>query len=154
MFSETEDIRDTVNHLIELCHDAELGYAAAADFLPPDELALRTELIQYSWQRRDFAKRLETELREIGESPVHHGTLAGALHRGWLHLRKTIAPDDRHAILNECARGDAIALEAYRNAVTSPGLFGSMVEAINEQYDAIKQTHDRIVELDLLPMNS
>jgi uncharacterized protein (TIGR02284 family) len=143
MSTATAEIKDVVNNLIEVCHDGELGFAAASTAVSADEPLLKSELLQYSRQRREFSADLDSELQRTGEEPVTHGTVSGALHRGWMNLKQAIAANDRYSILAECERGEDAAVSAYRQALAAamPGAIGDLVST---QFQAAKRVHDRV----------
>jgi uncharacterized protein (TIGR02284 family) len=146
MTTAIDEVRDTVNHLIEICHDGEQGFLTASQALPPDEALIKSELVQYSNQRREFAADLESEVMQMGEEPATHGTVGGSIHRGWLHLKHAITTNHVHAILAECERGEDAAVSAYRDAVAK-GLSASVADMIRTQAEAVGRVHDRIRSL-------
>jgi uncharacterized protein (TIGR02284 family) len=144
MNTSTQNLHGVINRLIEVCHDGEKGFAAAADAL--HDATLKNELVRYSAQRGDFIAQLESTLRKSGEKPVAHGSTSGAVHRGCMHLKANITRDNTHAVLAECERGEDVAVDAYRDAVAS-----ALPEDIEKlgmtQYHAIESAHDRIRSL-------
>jgi len=144
MMTATQSIQQTLTNLLEICHDGEKAFTAAANALGADEPLLRSELMQYSYQRREFAADLQLELERAGElEPPDHGTISGTLHRGWLNLKQAVLSASRHSVLAECERGEDVAMEAYRKALAS-GLPGSINDLVTVQFQAISRVHDRI----------
>lgn len=144
MSASTHNLHGVINRLIEVCHDGEKGFAAAADAL--QDATLKTELMRYSTQRGDFSSQLETTLRQAGEKPVTHGSASGAIHRGWMNLKASTMRDNTHAVLAECERGEDTAVDAYRDAVASV-LPNDIEKLVMTQYHAIERAHDRIRSL-------
>jgi uncharacterized protein (TIGR02284 family) len=143
----TQTIRETLTRLAEICHDGDLGFASASAATPDGEPLLKSELLQYSLQRREFAADLEFELARLGdEAPPSHGTVAAAVHRGWMNLKKAIAANQRYAILTECQRSEEVAVEAYRDAlnVDMPGVVSDLITV---QYHAVSRVLERIRSL-------
>jgi len=140
MSTVISQVRDEVNKLVETCHDGEAGFRAAAEAI--SNRTIKAEMMQYSRQRLEFAGELEKAVEELGESPAGEGSMAGAVHRGWIHLIKAVGSSD-HAVLAACERGEDSAVSAYRAALntTLPGRVGALVSS---QYQAVKRTHDRI----------
>jgi uncharacterized protein (TIGR02284 family) len=140
----THDVTDTLNELIQICRDGDAGFTAAAEAV--DDPALRSELVEYSAQRRRFAEELQFRVASTGEDPVERGSIAGALHRGWIDLRTAIATNDRYAILSECERGEDAAVAAYRKAMESelPPEYDTIVQLQSED---VLRTHDRVKAL-------
>jgi len=141
MQSVNPEARDTINSLIEVCRDGQYSFEEAAKGV--EDPSLRAEFIQYSMQRRDFAVALQQAMRSLGEEPESSGSVAGALHRGWIGLRQTVSRSDKEAILSECERGEDAAITAYRDAMAQsvpPGVD----DLVEMQYSSIKRVHDRI----------
>lgn len=138
------DVTDILNDLIHICRDGENGFKTAAESV--SDAALRDELLEYSSQRRQFADELQFRVTAVGEEPAERGSVTGALHRGWLDLRKAISTNDRYAILAECERGEDAAVAAYRKAMESdlPPEYESIVQL---QYEDVLRTHDRVKAL-------
>jgi len=143
MTTGTLKFQEAINKLIEVCHDGKNGFAAAAKAVSAEEPLLKAELMQYSNQRADFAEDLQHEMVLIGEEPVQHGTVSGAMHRGWMNLKNVVAASDRHTVLVECLHGEASAIEAYWEALGTelPGVIENVVRL---QMAAIERVHNRI----------
>lgn len=146
MTSQTLDLRDAMNHLIEVCHDSQNMFAAASNAVASEEPLLKAELMQYSFQHGDFALDLEHEMAAIGEEPVRHGTISGAMHRGWMNLKHAVSSDERYAVLDECLKSENTALEAYQSAL-SADLPSPVPSVVQTQYAAVERVRDRIHSL-------
>jgi uncharacterized protein (TIGR02284 family) len=144
MNTSTIDLDAVINQLIEICHDGEQGFAAAAE--APDDPRLKNQLLRYSRQRLEFGSQLEKVQREPGEKPVSRGSASGAMHRGWMDIKASMTRDNTHAVLAECERGEDAAVDAYRQAVAS-SLPGSIETLVTTQYQAVERAHDRIRSL-------
>ena len=140
MSTVISQVRDAVNKLLEICHDGESGFEAAANAV--SNASVKAELMQYSGQRAEFAAELEKAVQELGEAPSTGGTIAGALHRGWMKLSKTAGSSD-HAILSNCERGEDAAVSAYRAALNT-ALPNQISTLVASQFQAVKRVHDRI----------
>jgi uncharacterized protein (TIGR02284 family) len=134
----------TINDLIQICVDGQKGFEAAAKAV--DDPVIKDELVGYSWQRQQFANDLKSRLREMGENPSNHGSASGAMHRGWMDVKSAIGANSGHSILAECERGEDVAEEVYRKAMTS-GLPAEYAKVVTTQFQTIQRTHDRIKSL-------
>ena len=141
MTTATMNIQETINHLIGACRDGAQGFEAAANAL--QNAVLKTELLQYGRQRAGFASALVNVMQEMGYSPATHGTVSGAMHRGWINVMKITPGDNEHAVLAACERGEDSAVEAYGEAMGA-SLPDGILELISTQYQAVRATHDRI----------
>ncbi len=140
----TADTVQTLNNLIQICRDGESGFRHAAESL--NDNGLKNELMQYSYNRRDFAQRLQELVLTADEEVTERGSVAGAIHRGWMNIREAVSSHDRYAILAECERGEDAALKAYRSAAEEP-LPEPCSSLIQLQLVEVQATHDRIKTL-------
>jgi uncharacterized protein (TIGR02284 family) len=108
--------RTVLNHLIEVCRDAERGFTAAAREVKAPEL--KQLLFRLAEQRREFAEALLPHAQRLGGTSVADGTRAATLHRAWMQLKAQLASNRDRAVLEETARGERFALAAYDEAVT------------------------------------
>jgi uncharacterized protein (TIGR02284 family) len=139
------EIASTLNELIKTCRDGENGFSAAAEALKKDA-ELQREFLEYSGQRREFSTQLQNLVGWLDQEEQDSGSVAGALHRGWINLRSAISTNDRYAILAECERGEDSAVDTYKKALDS-GLPPEYEFVVQTQYEAVQSTHDRIKAL-------
>ena len=144
MKNENEKSVSVLNDLIQTCKDGEDGFKTAAEHT--NDLELKGLFHQYSAQRSELARELQTRVRNLGENPEKSGSVSASLHRGWLDLKSAISSDKPHALLAECERGEDIAVKAYREALDEY-VDGATRELIRRQYGLIQATHDRIKQL-------
>jgi uncharacterized protein (TIGR02284 family) len=135
---------EVVNDLIEICVDGQKGFEAAAKAV--DDPTIKDELVGYSWQRQQFAQDLRSRMKSLGEEPGHHGSVSGAMHRGWMDVKSALGASSGHSILAECERGEDVAEKVYREAMSS-GLPPEYSKVVETQYQTIQRTHDRIKAL-------
>jgi uncharacterized protein (TIGR02284 family) len=146
MALRTDEIISTLNELIETCKDGERGFREAAEAI--DEPRLRSLFDQYSQQRSEFARELQFEVTSLGGSPERSGSMAGAMHRGWINLKSAVTGKDRKAIIAEAERGEDIAVKTYREALAR-GLPDDLASIIERQYRRILEAHDTVRSLEL-----
>jgi len=144
MKNENEKSISVLNDLIQTCKDGEYGFKTASDHT--NDLELKALFQQYSAQRLELARELQTRVRNLGEDPEKSGSVSASLHRGWLDLKSAISSEEPHAILAECERGEDIAVKAYREALDEY-VDGATRELIRRQYGLVQATHDRIKQL-------
>src|SRR5262245_45831091 len=131
MTAANKEVITRLNHLVEICRDGEKGFQAAAEGLSDQELKASCQ--RYSAQRAEFARELQAELKNLGEQPPTAGSLAGAIHRGWMQIRTAVTSKDDNAIIKECERGEDEAKQFYEevlNTYMPAGLTG----VIQRQY--------------------
>ena len=141
-----EQAVSTLNNLIRTCIDAQEGFHAASEAL--QEPSLRTLFRDYSRQRAQLTDELQIEVRRLGGDPATGGSIAGALHRGWLVVKSAFAGKNDSSIIAECERGEDEAVERYLEAMSS-SLPAAAMQIVSRQYEVIRATHDRVHELEL-----
>ncbi len=140
-----DDIIDTLNDLIETSKDGELGFSACAKHVTS------TDLQQLFSTRaadcRAAASELQTMVSDYGGKPETDGSTTGALHRGWVAVRGSLAGYTDEAMLEECERGEDAALGSYRTALRDEELPEAVRAVIARQQLGVQANHDQIKRL-------
>lgn len=140
-----DDITDTLNDLIETCKDGELGFAACAEHVTsPDLVQLFTAR---ALECKAAASELQTMVSDYGGKPETDGSTSGALHRGWVAVRGSVAGYSDEAMLEECERGEDAALGSYRAALRREDLPESVRAVVARQQLGVQANHDQIKRL-------
>jgi uncharacterized protein (TIGR02284 family) len=82
---DTEKTTSTLNGLIETLKDGEQGFRTAAEAVKDPNL--KSLFQQYSRQRGEMTRELQSEVRRLGGDPEKSGSMAGAAHRGWINIK-------------------------------------------------------------------
>ena len=144
MKEQKENI-SVLDELIETLKDGQEGFKQAAEAVK--DAQLKSLFSEYSQQRARFARALQNEVRDLGQTePEDSSSTAGALHRGWINLKSALTGGNDHAILAECERGEDSAVEEYKKALNDD-LSPSLYELVSRQYTDVKAAHDRIRNL-------
>jgi uncharacterized protein (TIGR02284 family) len=137
----TKDSVSVLNGLIEVLKDGELGFkAAASDVSRPD---LRQVLTDFAVQRGQFVRALQYQVELTGESAEDSGSVGGSVHRGWLNLKAAVASRNDLSVLEECERGEDVALKAFTDAVAGHEL-GASRTIVEGQAVQIRAAHDQV----------
>jgi uncharacterized protein (TIGR02284 family) len=139
-----DDVISTLNGLIETCRDGQEGFKDAAEGIERSDL--KSLFYEFSQQRAEFVGVLQGLVRTLGGDPETSGSMAGAVHRGWIDLKSAITGKDDHAILNECERGEDSAKSAYSDALKM-NLPSNVADVVRQQSQAVQAAHNRIKEL-------
>ncbi len=131
----------TLNNLIEICKDGQYGFQEASEKSTNPEL--KRIFGDYSVQRARFAGDLRGFVISLGEEPADSGSIASAVHRGWIDLKAAFTKGGDHPILTECERGEEYAMEAYQNALRED-LPAHIREVVDSQYKAVLAAHSDI----------
>lgn len=147
MAATKDEMISTLNDLIETCKDGEQGYRTAAESVKNGEL--KPLFTSYAQQRGQFGTALREELRALGGDPEKSGSVAGALHRGWINVKSAVTSDpDEGAIIAECERGEDEAVKNYKAALEK-GLPSKLNAIVQQQFRQVQQAYDRIRAMEL-----
>ncbi len=131
-----------LNNLIETSKDGEQGFRTSADNAKDPELK---ELFR---KRAEDCARGAAELQALvagmGDEPEQGGSVAGAVHRGWVNIKASLSIDDDLAILEEVERGEDVAKASYRKALASGDLSPDARAIVQKQYDGVLRNHDQM----------
>ncbi len=141
---DTKDTIEQLNKLIETSLDGEYGFRSCAEHVKSAELK------RIFLERAASCQRGATELQglvgSLGGKADTHSTVAGTLHRGWVSVVGTLSGHSDKAMLDECERGEDVALERYRDALKQP-LPADVKTVVQSQYEGVKRNHDQIRNL-------
>jgi len=130
-----------LNELIETSKDGENGFRKAAqDARDPQLKSLFTTCAQ---RCADGARELQQVVRANGGDPEKSGSVAAALHRGWISLKESVASRDDKAILEEVERGEDYAKAQYRKALEQD-LPADIRDVVQRQYEGVLANHDKV----------
>ena len=97
-----DDLIDTLNDLIENCKDGEYGFQTSAEYL--QDPAIKQSFMTRAQQCREAASELQTLVVQLGGNAEKSGTVAGAMHRGWVAVKGTLSGYSDKAILEEAEK--------------------------------------------------
>lgn len=140
---ETSKVVDVLNELIETSENGKKGFAEAAE--KATDASLKVELSQRAQQCAIAAQQLDSAVRTMGGEPAQGGTVAGAVHRGWVAVKAAVG-DRNVAVLEEVERGEDHAKAEYKKALTLD-LPPEARKLVEQQYDGCLRNHSRIREL-------
>ena len=136
-----DEIESVLNDLIETSKDGEKGFMKSAEDAHSAEL--KTMFAEGARRCREGARELQEQMRALGGDPEKSGSVAGAMHRGWISIKEAVSSRDDKTILEDCERGEDYAKKAYKKALEQD--LPTNVRAIVErQYQGVMQNHDRV----------
>ncbi|MAS33037.1 MAG: hypothetical protein CL610_03455 [Anaerolineaceae bacterium] len=145
-----DDVIRKLDQLIEACQDGEDGYYVAAQGVHHTQLKAMLEWC--SSQRGEFAEQLAELVAVLGGTLEIGASPANILYCRWDKIKSASRTGNMAAIVRECERGDAKAMQAY-DEVLAYDLPEPVRKLIAWQYDKIKFSHQRLNRLNLPPMN-
>lgn len=133
--------RWTLNRLIATCRDGERGFRYAANHLRNP--VVKALFLEIASQREQFAADMLPHAQRLGGANESDGSLAGALHRGWMTLKDAVGPHEDAAIIREADRGERNALAAYEDALDGMVPPGTR-DLIERQCAEVRHSHNRV----------
>lgn len=140
-----DNITSVLNDLVETSKDGEKGFRTAAEDTNNPEL--KTIFIRRADDCAKGAAELQQIVVRLGGKPEQGGSVAGAMHRGWVDLKSKVADRDDLAILEECERGEDVAKAKYRKALEDSTLPQDIRAVVQQQYDGVVRNHDQVRSL-------
>ena len=140
----SNNIASVLNELVETSKDGEKGFRTAAEDTKNPEL--KTIFTQRAGDCAKGAAELQQIVMRMGGKPEQGGSVAGAMHRGWVDLKSAVTKRDDLAILEECERGEDVAKAKYRKALEET-LPEDIRAVVQRQYDGALKNHDQIRNL-------
>ncbi len=138
------DNTSMLNDLIETSKDGENGFRSAAEDAKSAEL--KATFLRRAEDCAKGASELQQLVSRMGGKPEQGGSVAGAMHRGWMDLKAKVAHRDDLAILEECERGEDVAKAKYRKALDA-SLPDDVRAVVQRQYDGVVSNHDAVRDL-------
>jgi len=139
--ASNDNVIDILNDLIENSKDGQYGFAKCAERV--ESTLLRETLLKRSADCASAVGELQGMVAQHGGKPAEHGTVLGALHRGWVSVKDTITVNSDHAVLEECERGEDAALARYRKALKED-LPADVRNLIERQMAGAQANHDQV----------
>ena len=139
-----DDAIDALNNLLEICRDGEFGFTESAEHTKTQEV--KTVFLQRAGDCRSAAAELQQLISEMGGEPEEGGTVSGAMHRGWVAVKGSLSGYSDIDMLEECERGEDVALAQYRKALKQD-LPMQAKAVVERQAQGTQKNHDQIRDM-------
>ncbi|HEX5032155.1 MAG TPA: PA2169 family four-helix-bundle protein [Candidatus Eisenbacteria bacterium] len=140
---EQSALISTLSGLLDALEDGHAGYQIAAQGIKDSRM--KRALGQIALERKRLGEELRGAILEHGAAPRSHGTVAGALHRGWIQV-KELGHAAPAAILEECGRGEAASIKLFKEALAKDLPPGAR-KVVALHLDRISAARERVLEL-------
>ena len=138
---DNDDVIEELNDLIETSKDGEYGFRTCAERMQSSEL--RSVLNDCAQSCRQAASELQAAVARLGGKPEEDSSISGTVHRGWVRAKSALSGDSDLSMLEECERGEDVAVARYRDAMKE-NLPTDVAELVRRQAEGAKRNHDRI----------
>lgn len=139
-----DDVISTLNDLIETCKDGQEGFHTCAEDI--SDAQMKTFFNDRAQSCAQSAGELQELVRTYGGTPEKSGSVSGAMHRRWVDIKSSITGKDDEAILNECERGEDVAVSSYRKALEKD-LPPDVRSVVERQNSGVLRNHDQVKAL-------
>ncbi len=136
-----DNVETVLNELIETSKDGEKGFLKSAQDAHSTEL--KSLFSACAMRCAEGARELQGVVRASGGDPERSGSVAGALHRGWINVREAVTSRDDKAILEECERGEDYAKAQYKKALEQD-LPANVRAVVQRQHQGVVANHDKV----------
>lgn len=142
--ANSADVVDVLNDLLENTRDGEYGFRACAEEVESPQL--KQVFQNRSAECAKAAGDLVQLITRFGGTPDKGGTVTGAMHRGWVHVKGSVGANSALSMLEECERGEDAAVARYRKALKQD-LPTDVHAIVQQQAEGAKRNHDQIKQL-------
>ncbi len=132
--------------LIETLEDGREGFAKGAEKLRDIGHGAAGTFDEYSRQRGGFADDLRQLAREYGDEIDESGSLAGALHRGWMAIKDAVTGSDPDGVFGAAEQGEDHAVSEFDKALDAD-ISDRLRTMVQLQSTAVRAAHDRVKAL-------
>ncbi|CUR61698.1 conserved hypothetical protein [metagenome] len=141
------DDAKAAKELVETLKDGERGFAEAAEKLRDGEHPEWATVLQcFSEQRAGFWREIVDMGHDYGEDVDESGTVAAAVHRGWIALKDAVTGDDAEAVLKAALTGEDHAVSEYEDALKMD-LSAGFRQVVVRQQAAVVAARDEVKAL-------
>jgi uncharacterized protein (TIGR02284 family) len=133
--------------LVQTLEDGEEGFAKGADKLTEtDAPELAATFRRYSEQRKAFSAELRGMAAGYGDHVDDSGTVAAAVHRGWMSLKDALAGSDPKGVLDAAEQGEDHAVKEFDKALEAD-ISAGLRTVVERQRTEVRAAHDEVRRL-------
>jgi uncharacterized protein (TIGR02284 family) len=141
---DNDKVVSVLNNVIETCIDGDQGFRDCANNISDPQL--KTFFTERANSCQVAAKQLQELVVSLGGRVETSGSVSGAMHRRWVDIKSLITGKSDTAILDECERGEDVAVRSYRNALDQ-SLPEHVRMILQRQYEGVLKNHNDVKRL-------
>ena len=137
----------TTKDLIGTLEDGREGFTRAAEKLADtDRSDLAPRFQEFAEQRAGFAAELEVLAVSYGDDIDGDGSVAAAVHRGWMSLKDALSGSSAKGVLDAAEQGEDHAVTEFEKALDAE-LSPELATVVRRQLVEITAAHDEVKRL-------
>ena len=114
--------KTVTSEVMQTLEDGKHGFAKAASLVEQDSPEVCATFHRLSQQRSSFYDELHEMAKDYGDKIEESGTIAAALHRGWMTLKDAVSGSGPGGVLDVAVQGEEHAVKTYETALESSDL--------------------------------
>lgn len=144
-----QETKSRIKDLVETLEDGHRGFLQVSEKLAGEGQAdVARRMSEFAEQRERFAAELRSYSKtNLGEEIEENGSVAAALHRGWIALADALTGDDPHAMLAAAEAGEDHAVAEFKDALDDSSVTGELRAIITRQAGEVRTAHDEVRSL-------
>ncbi len=138
----------TLKDLIKTLEDGRDGFAKAAQRLEGDSAPdISQRFREFSAQRGAMADALRSYGEAQGYNEPDGGTVAGAVHRGWIAVKDALTGDDPASVIAAAEQGEDHAKSKFHDALSDSSLSPEARGLVQQAAQQVTMGHDYVSSL-------
>ena len=133
------------NQLIKRNYDAEYGYKEAAE--RSEDPTLKAFFQTKVEERYKFGHDIKPFIALDGGEPNKGTSIVGDIHRQFMKIKDLVTGADDTAIIEECIRGEKVALEDYEKAIADEYTGPATKDTLRMHATAIRNSIERLEQM-------
>ena len=129
--------------LMQTLEDGRDGFAKASEKVGADDAALASTLLGFSNERAAMYAELEQLAAEYGDDIEESGSVAAAIHRGWLSLKDALSGSSAKGVLDAAEQGEDHAVKEFEKALGAD-ISPTLQAVVQRQLAQVKAVHDQV----------
>jgi uncharacterized protein (TIGR02284 family) len=130
--------------LIQTLEDGKDGFAKGADKLQGDDAAqIAATFRRLGARRAEMSEELQELAKDYGDHIEESGTVAAALHRGWMSLKDVVAGSDPTGVLDVAEQGEDHAVKVFEKALDED-ISAGLRTVVERQLVEVRSAHDQV----------
>lgn len=130
--------------LVQTLEDGHNGFTKGAEKVAElNDPAVVEMFLRYATQRQQFAQELESMAASYGDHVEESGSLAAAVHRGWMTLKDALSGSNPKGVLDVAAQGEDHAVSEYDKAL-GEDISAGLRTVVERQLVEIRSARDAV----------